>query len=316
MRQLSVAIAGCGVGAEHLAGYLENRSLFKVVAVCDPDEQRAAPLVAQARCDYLPSYEAALERRDVELLDVCLPPGMHKSAIFAGLDAGKHVLCEKPLVTSLAEFDEIAARANGSDRLVLPIFQYRFGNGLGQLRELMAHGLAGEPLVASLETHWRRDSSYYETPWRGNWSTEFGGSVVTHAIHINDLLAQVFGPIESVQANLATRVNSIEVDDCAALSLRMVNGALATSSVTMGHYRDESRLRFVFDKLSAQSPTGVDPYNPGSGPWSFRARNTADQRAIDDLVAAYQAARRRLRATVRAGASRDCARGARSSDVD
>jgi predicted dehydrogenase len=289
MRRIRVAIAGAGIGAAHLDGYLANPDLFEVVTVCDLNAKRAARLADRAGCDRNGSYAEALGRGDVDLLDVCLPPGLHKSAILEGLLAGKHIICEKPLTGSLADLDEIIRAAETSSNLVIPIFQYRFGNGIESLCRLIEAGLAGKPLVATAETHWHRPAKYYSVEWRGKWATELGGAIVGHAIHAHDLLVKVLGPVASVQATVATRVNDIEVEDCAAISLEMANGALVTSSVTLGCAYDESRFRFCFANLTAEGGRGLDPYNPGTSPWTFTAREPARQAAIDALLAATPA---------------------------
>ncbi len=280
--QLRVAIIGAGIGAAHLDGYLAFPDLFDVAAIADLDPTRAAPLAARAGADYLASLEATVARDDLDIIDICLPPTLHKPAILAALAAGKHVVCEKPLVASLADLDDIAAAAVRSGRLVMPVFQYRFGEGLGQLLHLIDQGLAGKPLVATLETHWNRDADYYAVPWRGKWETELGGAIVGHAIHIHDLLVRVLGPAKRVQARLSTAVNPIEVEDCAAIIVEMANGALVTSSVTLGSADDRSRLRFCFSELSAES--GIEAYNPGAVPWTFKARAPAKQRMIDEAL--------------------------------
>lgn len=207
---------------------------------------------------------------------------MHKEAILLALDARKHVICEKPLVPSLADIDDIIAACKVSSCHVMPVFQYRFGNGLSILNTLIQRGVAGSALVATIETHWNRDESYYAVPWRGKWSTELGGAIVGHAIHAHDLLAQLLGPVASIQAQLATRVNDIEVEDCAGVVFKMKNGALVTSSVTLGSASDQSRLRLCFSHMTAQS--SLSPYNPGAQPWTFKARNNAKQSVIDEIV--------------------------------
>lgn len=280
-----MAIAGAGIGKEHLHGYLANPLLYKVACICDPDRQRAEPLVQLAQCDYCATYEQALNRSDVDLLDICVPPELHKPAIMQAIDAGKHVICEKPLVRSLAEIDEIIDHLHGRSTRVVPVFQYRFGNDIGKLCALIEAGLAGKPLVVSLETHWNRNADYYAVAWRGRWETELGGAVVGHAIHIHDLLCKVLGPVAEVQSMLATRVNDIEVEDCAAILFGMCNGALVSSSVTLGSATDQSRLRFCFSNLTAESSR--DPYNPGTSGWTFTARNSASQSAIDELLESY-----------------------------
>lgn len=287
MSRLRVAICGAGIGAEHLQGYLANPDLYEVVCIADPDEERASSLQKLAGCSYEQGYAAALQRSDVQLMDICLPPQLHKQAIIESLNAGKHVICEKPLVTSLADMDQIMDQAERATGRVVPVFQYRFGNGLSQLASLMAAGLTGKPLIATVETHWHRDAEYYAVPWRGKWATELGGVIVSHAIHAHDLLVQVMGSVKDVQAQLTTRVNPVEVEDCAAIVFGMQSGALATSSVTLGSAVDQSRLRFCFANLTAES--SLSAYNPGTAPWTFTARDPAIESQMHEIVDAHHA---------------------------
>ena len=104
-----------------------------------------------------------------------------------------------------------------------------------------------------------------------------------HAIHAHDLLCHVLGPVEEVFAMADTRVNTIETEDCAALSFRMKSGALATSSVTLGAAEDTSRLRFCFEGFTAES--GTLPYRPAEDTWRFIARAPTTQDQIDAVLA-------------------------------
>lgn len=282
MKPINVAICGAGIGAEHLQAYLALPDLYRVCYIADPDAERAESLVNQASCQYVPSFSDALACNDVDLVDICLPPQMHKEAILQALDAKKHVICEKPLVPSLADIDEIISACKISSCQVMPVFQYRFGNGLSILNTLMHRGVTGPALVATIETHWNRDENYYAVPWRGKWSTELGGAIVGHAIHAHDLLVQLLGPVTSIQAQLATRVNDIEVEDCAGLVFKMKSGALVTSSITLGSASDQSRLRLCFSDMTAES--SLSAYNPGELPWTFTARNSKKQSVIDEVV--------------------------------
>ena len=280
-----VAIAGAGIGAAHLEGYLANPDLFEVAVIADLDGERAKPLVERSGAAYLSSLDEAVERPDIDIIDICLPPKLHKKAILACLAKSKHVVCEKPLVGSLKDIDEIEQASALSSRIVMPVFQYRFGQGIGQLLDLIEKKLTGRPLIATLETHWNRGADYYAVPWRGKWETELGGAIVGHAIHIHDLLLRVLGPAKGVQARLTTAVNPIEVEDCAAIIIETESGAVVTSSVTLGSADDRSRLRFCFTEMSAES--GLDAYNPGTAPWTFKARAPSLQASIDAAVAAY-----------------------------
>lgn len=278
-----VAILGAGIGAQHVTGYAALPSDFTVATICDLDPIRGQALGALAGARHTGDLASVLADPGIDIVDICLPPHLHVPVARDALRAGKHVICEKPLAPSLAEAEALAALAQEQGRFLWPVFQYRFGPGLAALHALIDQGLAGIPHVATLETHWDRGAEYYAVPWRGTWEGEQGGAILGHAIHIHDLLCDILGPVASVHAELATRVNPIEVEDCAALSIRMASGALVTSSVTLGAAGNESRLRVVFEHLTAES--GRTPYAPGQGEWRFLARDPALQGRIDAAVA-------------------------------
>lgn len=284
MKKVNVAIIGAGVGRKHYFAFLDLSELYNVVAVCDMNTARARAFVEDGhRAHVTDDYASILADPDIELVDICLPPHLHFDFTARALRAGKDVICEKPLVNSVADVDRLIEICRETGRTVYPVFQYRFGKGISQLRALIDSGLAGTPYVASLETHWNRGEAYYAVDWRGTWAGEQGGAILGHAIHMHDLLTFVLGPVSSVFARVATRVNEIEVEDCTALSITLENGALATSSVTLGAANDTSRLRFCFAGLTAES--GLLPYKPAEGEWSFLARAPVTQAQIDAVLA-------------------------------
>lgn len=285
---IRVAILGAGIGAEHLAGYRALPEIFEVAAICDLDLARAQTIAGAIRVT--DTAEALLRDADIDLIDICLPPHLHVEMTLAALGHGKHVICEKPLAMSLAEIDVLKQASGTQSRAIFPVFQYRFGRAMDQLLALQQADLLGRPQTASLETHWARGADYYAVPWRGTWAGEQGGAVVGHAIHAHDLLTHLFGPVACVNAQLATRINPIETEDTAAISFRMQNGALACSSVTLGGADDATRIKLIYEHLTATS--GPKPYAPMDQDWLFQARNPANQpkvEAVLQTVAAGQA---------------------------
>jgi predicted dehydrogenase len=279
-RPVRVAVIGAGIGAAHVEAYCANAALYRVAVVCDLDPARAAKVAGSVGAAAETSYEVVLRRDDIDLIDICLPPSLHADAIEQALQSGRHVLCEKPLVGSLREVQRIQQVAVSVGRAVVPVYQYRYGKGLARLRRLIAAGVAGKPLVASIETHWNRLPPYYEVPWRGRKATELGGAIISHAIHAHDLLTFTLGPARRVFARLATLVNPVETEDCAAITLEMASGALVTSSVTLGAAEEVSRFRFCFADLTAESP-GTPAYRPAEGAWRFIPRGSRRQTEID-----------------------------------
>ena len=278
-----VAIVGAGIGAAHLAGYLALPGRYQVSGICDLNDARARALADPHGIPVATDIKAVLEDPQIDIVDFCLPPHLHLDACIAALGAGKHVVCEKPLVTSLAEADRLIAEEAASPGRIFPVFQYRYGLGTAQLQALIKAGLAGRCFAGSLETHWDRDADYYAVDWRGTWAGESGGALLGHAIHIHDMLVSILGPVARVYADVATRVNEIEVEDCAALSIRMADGAVVTSSVTLGASGNTSRLRLMFEGVTVESDHA--PYAPSEKGWRFKARAPVTQTQVDDVLA-------------------------------
>jgi len=219
------------------------------------------------------------------VIDICTPPHLHFEQIVRALESGKHAICEKPLVSSVQQVDNLIEAEARAGRRVMPIFQYRFGQGLQKLKLLLERGLAVRAYLATVEVAWRRRAEYYAVPWRGTWRTERGGALLGHAIHATDVLTYVLGPVKHVFARTATRVNPIEVEDCAAVAFEMADGALATLGVTLGSSAEITRHRFSFSGFSAESNTR--PYTSSGEPWMFTPDTPESAAAIEQALASF-----------------------------
>lgn len=263
----TIAIVGCGIGRSHvIEGVLPNSDAFKLLAVCDINTERLAAFASEFNVPRQTTrFEDLLAMDDLDIIDICTPPGLHRQQILAALAAGKHVISEKPLVGSLADCDEVIAAEKVAKGRLMPIFQYRFGEGIDRVKAIIDSGLAGKPYAATAETWWKRTPEYYAVPWRGKWATELGGVLMGHAIHIHDLVNYLMGPIERLFGRVATRVNAIEVEDCISASCLLESGALATLSATLGSQEEVSRIRLAFENVTFESDHA--PYQPGTKPW-------------------------------------------------
>lgn len=285
-RLWTVAVAGCGIGRAHIEAYRKHPDKFRVVALCDVDQKRLTT-VGDEFCiaRRTTSFDELFRMDDIEIVDICTPPALHVSQILAALAAGKQVVCEKPLAGSLAEIDQVIAAERDSAGRVLPIFQYRFGNGAQKAKRIIDLGLAGKPYLATVETAWKRTPEYYATIWRSRRDTALGGVLLSQAIHSHDLLAYLMGPVASVFARTATRVNPVEVEDCAVASLVMQSGALASLAATLGSHKEISRLRLCFEHVTFES--AHTPYSPGDEPWEIIPASPEAGDRIADALAGY-----------------------------
>nr|WP_314256089.1 Gfo/Idh/MocA family oxidoreductase [uncultured Devosia sp.] len=275
----NVAVIGVGIGRSHIVeGYVPNADKFKVLALCDLNVERMTPIADEFGVERrVTSFDDILAMDDIDVVDICTPPMLHFPMVMAALKAGKHVVCEKPLVGSLAQVDEVMAQEKLSKGLLMPVFQYRFGDGIEQAKAIIDAGIAGKPFVGTVETMWERGPDYYAVPWRGKWASELGGVLMTHAIHQHDLFTYLMGDVSRLFGRVATRVNQIEVEDCVTASLELRNGALGSFTATLGSAGNMTRLRFAFENVTFESDHAA--YNPGDKPWTIEPRNaeTADK---------------------------------------
>ena len=284
---IRVAVAGCGIGLEHMQAYQALPERFELRAVCDIDMHKAREAAAAFEVPRaVADFDALCRMDDLDLIDICTPPHLHFAQITAALAASKHAICEKPLVGSVREVDELIAAEARSGRRMMPIFQYRFGHGLQKLKLLVEQGVAGRAYLSTVETSWRRRAAYYDVPWRGKWSTEMGGALLSHATHCHDMLTYIVGPIKSVFARATTLVNPIEVEDTAAAALEMADGSLATLAVTLGSSKEITRHRFCFSGLVAESNTR--PYTNSGEPWTFTGDTPEQTMAIEVALAGFR----------------------------
>ena len=284
---LRAAVIGGGVGKQHIAAMQELPEQWSVLAICDLDRAKAEAIAAEYQLPRVATDLAELLRMDdLDVIAICTPPHLHYDQIQQVMAAGKHAICEKPLVGSLREVDDLIRFERESGRRMMPIFQYRFGHGLQKLKYLVEQGLTGKAYVSTVETAWRRRAPYYAVPWRGKWQTELGGTLLGHAIHTHDMLTYILGPIRSVFARTATRIHQIEVEDCASISIELADGSLASLTATVGSTPEISRHRFVFEKLTAESNT--QPYNNAKEPWTFTGDTPALQAEIDAALERFR----------------------------
>ena len=284
---MRVGIVGLGIGQLHLRAWWKVEGANTVI-VADSDVERARATGEARNVQWVTSLDEVLAA-GVDTIDLCTPPEMHEAQILQCLEAGVHVICEKPLVGSIDACERLrdAARAaaESSGALLMPIMQYRFGAGAAQARALIDAGLTGRLYTASAATWWRRDRAYYdEAAWRSTRAGALGGTLVNHALHIQDLLTWIGGQVVAVNGQIATRVNDVETEDCAVAIARTIDGGLMSMNVTLGAAVESSRLTWNFEHVSIESTT--DPYHPARRPWKFDYRDDATAAAAARVMAA------------------------------
>jgi predicted dehydrogenase len=283
--KLRVAVAGSGIGRNHIEAFKNLPELYEVVAIAGKDERtrKVAEQYGVARIS--DDFSELCRMPDVDVIDICTPTFLHYEQTLQALRAGKHIILEKPSCGSLRELDGLVAAEKSSGRRIMPIFQNRLGTSAQKMRFLVKEGVTGRAYLATAETAWRRRWDYYNGTWHGKWSSELGGALVTLGIHAHDVLTSIIGPARSVFARMNTRVNPVETEDCFSASLEMADGSLASLSLTTGSCDQITRLRFTFANLSAESPSQT--YGGTSAPWKITPDSPEAAVAIEAALARF-----------------------------
>src|SRR5207237_5169779 len=171
--------------------------------------------------------------RPMDLVVVGTPSGVHAEHAQAAAQQGLHVLVEKPLDVTTARIDGLTAECDRAGVKLGVIYQDRAAPALVWLRQLIAGGGLGRPIVASARVRWYRPPQYYAgSHWRGTWGLDGGGAVMNQGIHTVDLLLWLLGDVDRVYATTRTALHDIAVEDTAVACLEFAGGAVATLEAT------------------------------------------------------------------------------------
>jgi UDP-N-acetyl-2-amino-2-deoxyglucuronate dehydrogenase len=234
---LRFAIVGCGRIAVRHAAHIANKA--KLIAVCDIDAEKALALgnLYNAKV-YYDIDEMLTAEKSVQAVAVCTPNGLHKEHTVKALNAGFHVICEKPMATSPSACKEMIEAAGKNDRKLFVIKQNRFNPPVEALKKLLDEGRLGKIFSFQLNCFWNREADYYHNSWRGSINLD-GGTLYTQFSHFIDLLYWMFGDIEDVKAFTGNfkHQDIIEFEDTGAVILKFKNGLIGTINYTVNSHK-------------------------------------------------------------------------------
>lgn len=252
-REIGFAIIGTGsIAAMHARGIAATPGA-KLRAVHTRTVDKAQAFAKEFGGEPVADLAALLARRDVDAICITTPSGLHGEIAIAALEAGKHVLCEKPLEITTARIDAMIAAAQRTKRLLAGVFQLRFGRGAQQLKQAIDAGRFGRLALCSAYVKWWRAPDYYSTStWKGTKALDGGGALINQAIHGIDLLQWLVGMPSRLTGTVRTRVHPIEVEDTAVAALEFHHGALGVIEAATSCYPgSQLRIEIAGEKGTA-----------------------------------------------------------------
>jgi len=252
---LRFALVGCGViGQVHARSIAALGGRARLVLTVDAVADRAEKLAADYGAAHSTSVAQALAGEDVDAVAVCTPSGLHAETTIAALDAGKHVVVEKPLDVTVAAVQRVEAARLRAGRTVTVISQHRFDPASQLVHRAVRAGELGRLTSGVASIAWWRSQDYYDSgDWRGTWRLDGGGALMNQGIHTVDLLVWLLGePVEVFGATGCLAHRGIEVEDTAVATIRFASGALGIVHGTTAAYPGlTARLQVHGDRGSA-----------------------------------------------------------------
>jgi predicted dehydrogenase len=244
---IKVGLIGAGgIAGAHVKGYLANPDLTTLVAVADPDAANAQRRAELAGAQVYSSYEAMLAQADIDAVDICLPHHLHKDAIVAAANAGKHILCEKPLCLSEAEAAEVAAAVEANGVTLMCAHNQLFMPAVVRAKELLDNGHLGNVYEVRTTDSFVNQFDPDNMGWRAKAATSGGGELIDTGYHPTYLLLHLAGgkPVD-VAAMLSThRLKFMEGEDSAQVLVRFDNGVVGNIVTSWAYAPSANTERF------------------------------------------------------------------------
>lgn len=278
------ALIGAGnIARTHAAAIrASDRATLVAVAGGPGAEQMAADEATR----YHPDAAALCGDPEVDAVILCTPSGVRSEYVLAAANCGKHVLVEKPIHIDLARAREMVDACERAGVTLGVVLQSRFKPHPKVVREVMARGGLGEPVLGSMAVKWHRPPEYYaDAEWRGTRALDGGGALMNQAIHNVDMLLWLWGDVARVRAATANRLHrGIEVEDTVVAQLEFVNGALGVLEATTATYPGSPR------RVELHGTAGtITLIDDEVGEWDLRDGTPPPSREVSASVAAARA---------------------------
>ncbi len=227
MRPINIGIIGLGAGAEpHLKSLADLVATMPVVLAATPSASRASLRRSTLPFPVTTDVRAVVDHPDIEAVIIITPPNTHFDITVACLDAGKHVLVEKPIELTSARGQQMVNLAATRHLRLGLMLQHRLRPGAIRLKAALEAEELGEIVSASAIVNWWRPQAYYDEPGRGTLARDGGGVLLTQAIHSLDLFRALVGVSSVEAAQISTTcLHRMETEDQVHALVRLGNKA-------------------------------------------------------------------------------------------
>lgn len=232
-----VGILGGGNISETHARAAHETDGVDVAAIYGQNQEKAARLSERFGGKVCRSLQELLEHKPLDVVMIGSPSGLHAEHGIAAARSGLHVLVEKPLDITTERADALISECERAGVKLGVFFQDRVAPEIRRLKDLIADGTLGKPILISGRVKWYRPPEYYSgSRWHGTSALDGGGALMNQGVHTVDLLLWLMGDVARVSATSITALHDIEVEDTVVATLEFVNGAIGTLEAATSVY--------------------------------------------------------------------------------
>jgi len=224
--QLGFGVVGCGLVSQFHGKAIAAAPDAELIAATDLLPERADEFCDQFGGDAMGSFDELIARDDIDVVNVLTPNAHHEQYVVAALDAGKHVIVEKPPEMTLDKTDNMIAASERAGRKLAVCLQVRFRRAIEAIKAAIDSGRFGRLLHGDTYMKWFRTTDYYMSDdWRQQ-RDQGAGVTIQHAFHYIDLLHHLMGPVKGLRAEMSNLVHpEVNLEDTLLAFLQYENGA-------------------------------------------------------------------------------------------
>jgi predicted dehydrogenase len=243
MTKLGIGLIGCGdIGHLRAQAILKNENL-RFVSVADADASRAAAFAAKYNTTADKDWTAMLGRKDLDAVIVSTPPSSHAELAIAAVQAGKHVLVEKPLARTPEECRAMIAAAETCRRVLATGFNYRFYPSVMKAREFFDSGAIGE--LDHIRSYTGYSATAHNHGWLHDAGVMGGGTLRDNGIHLIDTTCYFFGDPVDIQGLATSRV--WKFPGCEDNGFALIRNATGNIASIQASWTEWSGYKFSID---------------------------------------------------------------------
>jgi UDP-N-acetyl-2-amino-2-deoxyglucuronate dehydrogenase len=234
---LKFAIVACGRIARRHAEHISKKGIL--VGVFDIIPEKAIELGKDFNTKVFSSLEEMLaDPIGIDVVSICSPNGLHAEHSIKALNAGKHVICEKPMAITADDCGRMIQAAEKNNKRLFAIKQNRYNPPVAAVKQLIDEDRLGKIYSVQLNCFWNRNEDYYKNSWKGSKDLD-GGTLYTQFSHFIDLLYWMIGDVKEVHAIMDNfhHKGIIEFEDTGVVTLRFANGAIGTINYTVNSHQ-------------------------------------------------------------------------------